>query len=141
MLRDQAVLWSVRLLGTPYIWGGNDPQTDKGLDCSGMVGYIFRQLGCLPEGYDDTAQGYYNRYKRNAVERPVRGCLAFYGKNPSRITHVMLIVSSRLCIGAIRGNRWMDTVAKARARGARIDWRPIKYRRDLIAIVDPFKEA
>lgn len=31
---------ALTLLGTPYRWGGNDP--DKGFDCSGLVGYVFR---------------------------------------------------------------------------------------------------
>lgn len=32
-----------QLLGTPYMWGGTDP--DKGLDCSGFVQYVMRQVG------------------------------------------------------------------------------------------------
>jgi cell wall-associated NlpC family hydrolase len=32
-----------QLLGTPYQWGGTDP--DSGLDCSGFVQYVLRQVG------------------------------------------------------------------------------------------------
>lgn len=32
-----------QLLGTPYKWGGTDP--DTGLDCSGFVQYVMRQVG------------------------------------------------------------------------------------------------
>lgn len=32
-----------QLLGTPYVWGGTDP--DSGLDCSGFVQYVLRQVG------------------------------------------------------------------------------------------------
>ena len=31
---------AMTLLGTPYRWGGEDPE--RGLDCSGLVGYVFR---------------------------------------------------------------------------------------------------
>lgn len=32
-----------QLLGTPYVFGGSDP--DNGLDCSGFVQYVLRQVG------------------------------------------------------------------------------------------------
>ena len=31
------------LLGTPYRWGGTSPE--RGFDCSGLVGYVFRTIG------------------------------------------------------------------------------------------------
>ena len=31
------------LLGTPYRWGGTSPE--RGFDCSGLVGYVFRSIG------------------------------------------------------------------------------------------------
>lgn len=44
-----------QLLGTPYVWGGNDP--DKGLDCSSFVQYVLRQVGVsLPRISADQAR-------------------------------------------------------------------------------------
>lgn len=40
------------LIGTPYEWGGTDPAT--GLDCSGLVGYCYKQAGItLPRTSDE----------------------------------------------------------------------------------------
>lgn len=111
---------------------------DKGLDCSGFIGYVFRQTGNLPIGYDNTAQGYYNRYAEEAVLTPSAGCLSFYGKTTSKVTHVMLCLTNVACIGAVRGNRHMDTPERAKQHGAEITIRRIDYRK-VLAIVDPFK--
>ena len=135
---NKLILEAVDLLGVPYIWGGNDPALDDGLDCSGFIGYIFRQIGYLPPGFDRTAQGYHRLWRRYPAEAPERGCVAFYGRNVTRITHIMLIVAPGYTIGAVRGNKWTDTVEKARAKSARVDSRPLRYRGDLVAVVNPF---
>ncbi|MCL6517662.1 LysM peptidoglycan-binding domain-containing C40 family peptidase [Alicyclobacillus sp.] len=40
---DTVIAKAMALLGTPYGWGGNTPQT--GFDCSGFVQYVFGQVG------------------------------------------------------------------------------------------------
>ncbi|MFL6157586.1 MAG: transglycosylase SLT domain-containing protein [Marmoricola sp.] len=40
---DAVVTEARRYLGTPYVWGGTDP--DKGLDCSGLVQLVYKNLG------------------------------------------------------------------------------------------------
>lgn len=156
-LPDRAILKAVELLCVPYIWGGDDPDIDSGLDCSGFIGYVFRAVGLLPEGYDNTAQGYLDRWKWATVWKrppkkpkieevptvyaPFKGCLSFYGRNATQVTHIMLCVSPRACIGAVRGNKWTTTVARARQHKAMITARPIRYRSDLILIANPFKEV
>ena len=138
---DEAIIEAVNLLYVPYIWGGDDPEKDDGLDCSGFIGYIFRKTGMLPPGYDRTAQGYFKRWSQNRLTEPARGGVALYGKSEGEITHIMLIVQPRACIGAVRGNKWVTTVGRAQQRGARIDVRPVNYRKDLVAVLNPFKES
>ena len=139
-MHDKARLIALDLLYTPYIWGGNDPVKDGGVDCSGFLGYVLRQLGVISETFDATAQGYYDMFSGNSVEAPYGGCGAFYGLSPTKVVHCMLVVSPRVCIGGVRGNKWVDSVDKAKSRNARIDVRKIDYRKDLVAIVDLFKD-
>jgi cell wall-associated NlpC family hydrolase len=40
---QQAVALAEQFLGVPYVWGGADPLT--GFDCSGLVMYVYGQLG------------------------------------------------------------------------------------------------
>lgn len=83
--RIQSVLQkALALLGTPYRWGGADP--DQGFDCSGLVGYVFRNaLGIeLPRVSRDMA-----RTGELVTDRAklVAGDLVFFGLK-GRINHV-----------------------------------------------------
>ena len=139
---QKAILKAVDCLYVPYIWGGNDPDEDGGVDCSGFIGHVLKHVNLLPENYDKTAQGYMDKFAHLSVDPPYMGCLAFYGKRLNKITHVMLCINQRICIGAVRGNKWCVNAAEAKRRGARIDIRETKrYRKDLILLVDPFKET
>lgn len=39
---NEVLFRAMSLVGTPYRYGGNTPQT--GFDCSGLIGYIFRDV-------------------------------------------------------------------------------------------------
>jgi len=41
-LRDMVVRAGLDYIGTPYTWGGNDP--DDGFDCSGLVSFVYREV-------------------------------------------------------------------------------------------------
>jgi cell wall-associated NlpC family hydrolase len=75
---------ALALLGTPYRWGGNSP--DKGFDCSGLVGYVFRNaLGIeLPRVSREMAKtGELIRDRDDLSE----GDLVFFGRK-GRVDHV-----------------------------------------------------
>ena len=40
---DEITLYAVGLIGTPYRFGGNTP--DTGFDCSGLIGHVYRTRG------------------------------------------------------------------------------------------------
>ncbi|WP_144635752.1 C40 family peptidase [Bordetella genomosp. 13] len=42
MLRDLVVRAGMDAIGTPYSWGGDDP--DDGFDCSGLVLFVYREI-------------------------------------------------------------------------------------------------
>jgi cell wall-associated NlpC family hydrolase len=79
---------AMALLGTPYRWGGSEP--DKGFDCSGLVGYVFRNaLGIeLPRVSREMAKSgelVADRAKLSA------GDLVFFGRR-GRVDHVGIYV-------------------------------------------------
>ena len=40
---NDVLIRAIGLVGTPYQWGGNTP--DSGFDCSGLVNFVFREMG------------------------------------------------------------------------------------------------
>lgn len=78
------------LLGTPYRWGGNSP--DSGFDCSGLVSYVFRTaLGIeLPRISRDMARQPDAELIRNREDLQ-QGDLVFFGRR-GRVDHVGIYV-------------------------------------------------
>jgi len=85
-------------IGKPYAWGGASPQTS--FDCSGLVQWVYRQLGVqLPR----TAQQQYDAIPRIPREQLQPGDLVFFARTyPSHepITHVGIYVGHGRMINA-----------------------------------------
>ncbi len=78
---------AIGLVGTPYRYGGNTPA--GGFDCSGLVGYVFREAAGL--SLPRTSQGIAD-VKAPKVERKrlTPGDLVFFGKR--RVNHIGIYV-------------------------------------------------
>lgn len=125
--------YAMSFVGKPYIWGGDDAV--QGFDCSGLVIEILQAAGVLPRNYDTTAQGLYLRFKNSGriVLSPDFGDLAFYGSY-EKITHVGFCMDNHLMLEAGGGGSRTKTVQDAIDQNAYIRIRPIKSRKDLIAL-------
>lgn len=86
--RDSIIEYAKKSLGIPYKYASNDPK--KGFDCSGFVGYIFKNFGMtLPR----SSSGYKNLgTSLKPEEFKVGDVLVFYGyKNKTVVGHVGII--------------------------------------------------
>jgi cell wall-associated NlpC family hydrolase len=88
-----------RYLGVPYVFGGSNPAI--GLDCSGLVQLVFRQLGVsLPR----TAQLQYDATPRVTQDQLQAGDLVFFARTYADphdwITHVGIYIGGGLQINA-----------------------------------------
>lgn len=91
-----AVANAITLLGLPYVWGGES--TQAGFDCSGMVQYVYREVGIdLPR----VAQNQYDAGPAVPPGSTVEpGDLVFFGAGINDVSHVGMYVGDGLMIDA-----------------------------------------
>jgi cell wall-associated NlpC family hydrolase len=85
---SEVVVRAIALLGTPYRYGGSAP---GGFDCSGLVSYIYNELGIdVPR----TAAEQYRAAQRVAMEQLEPGDLLFFRTRGRSVSHVAIYAGS-----------------------------------------------
>jgi cell wall-associated NlpC family hydrolase len=84
------------LVGTPYRYGGNTPE--GGFDCSGLVGYVFRDAAGVGLPRTSAAMSEIGERKL-AVDSLQSGDLVFF-KASRRVSHVGIYVGKRRFVHA-----------------------------------------
>lgn len=100
----------LRLMGTPYLWGG---KTAKGIDCSGVVTFALWRAGG-PDWRQTHGSALLQDSSARCDGAPLPGALAFY---PG---HVMVHVALGVLVGACGGDSKTTSLAIAERRGARV---------------------
>ena len=134
--RAWAVYYAWEWIGRPYIYGGNGPYPD----CSGFAQIVLRAVGMDPPG-DQRAIGLYKHFKASTVLVPKAGCVVFFGRNTTDISHVAVMLTDELMIEAAGGGSNTTTIEEANRVGAYVMLSPLSRRKDLVAIVDPFQAS
>ena len=134
------IAWSY--LGTPYIWGGDDPE---GFDCSGFVVEVLKSVGVLPRKGDWTAETLFHHLNElkciiwtYEVARVEGSLVFFYNKTQTAFVHVEIYVGKGLSLGASGGGSHVTNRKAAMDYNAFIKVRPCESDKRTKIIVDPF---
>lgn len=121
--RDSIIEHTRSLLGVKYKWAGLNPA--KGLDCSGIVKYVFAKLGIeLPHRAAELAKMGDPIVKDTAAMQP--GDLLVFGKG-KRISHVGIYVGDGMMIHASSSSHHVveTAVVKYRPPGG-LQWKGVR---------------
>jgi cell wall-associated NlpC family hydrolase len=81
---------AIGLVGTPYRWGGNTP--DSGFDCSGLVDYVYRASTGRSLPRTSHAMADMDAPKLDDTDQLASGDLVFFRTSHHRISHVGIYV-------------------------------------------------
>ncbi|MDR1424713.1 MAG: C40 family peptidase [Azoarcus sp.] len=94
--RDEIVMYSAGLIGTPYVWAGASPE--QGLDCSGLLTYILQQvLGRTMPHYTGSIAEMTRPIKRNEL---APGDIVFFNTTGRRHSHMGIYIGDNNFIHA-----------------------------------------
>lgn len=106
---------ALQYLGVPYVYGGSTP---AGFDCSGLVQYVYRQVGVSLPRTSRAQYGVGQHIAADRVDLLQPGDLVFFGTNgdPTRVHHVGMYVGGGNYIHA----PYTGTVVRINSLTARI---------------------
>lgn len=110
---DDILFRALGLVGTPYQWGGNTP--DSGFDCSGLIGFVYRDAAgiSLPRTTRELIVMHAPDVDENALQT---GDLLFFATNGgSQVSHAGIYVGEGRFVHApsTGGTVKLDSLAKA----------------------------
>lgn len=120
---EDVLVLALGLVGTPYRWGGNTP--DSGFDCSGLIGYVYREaVGIqLPRSTREMIDMGAPGVRPGALHS---GDLVFFATDGNRqASHAGIYVGEGRFVhapssgGAVRLDRLSDDYWRSRYLGAR----------------------
>ena len=119
---NEILFRAIALVGTPYRYGGNSPE--GGFDCSGLVGYVFRDVAgiVLPRTAQEIGEIEAPQVDRSRLES---GDLVFFGHHARSVTHVGIYVGEGRFVhapnegGTVRLDRLDDNYWREHFSGAK----------------------
>ncbi|MGY0558390.1 C40 family peptidase [Lysobacter sp. A421] len=87
---NAVLMRAISLVGTPYKWGGNTPQS--GFDCSGLVNYVYQDMLQIDLPRTSSALAAYQG-PRIKPQQLTAGDLVFFGSG-GHVSHVGIYVGS-----------------------------------------------
>ena len=86
---DDVLFRALGLVGTPYRWGGNTP--DSGFDCSGLIGFVYRDAAhiALPRTTRDLVGMRAPQVDKASLQS---GDLVFFATEGSQVSHAGIYV-------------------------------------------------
>ncbi len=110
---EDVLFRALGLVGTPYRWGGNTP--DSGFDCSGLISYVYRDMAGinLPRSTREMIVMRAPNVSQNALQT---GDLIFFATNGgSQVSHAGIYVGEGRFVHApaTGGTVKLDSLSKA----------------------------